>query len=138
VLVLAFAGIAIDAAVLATLAAQPRIVPVSIACLTLGSFLGAGSGAVFKIVPGEFPDNPGAAAGIVGAAGGLGGFFRPIYVGLVKDAEGTYTYGIVGLLVFVVSCLLLAVWFLRTAPPDEVSGKATATVLPIASSHRGP
>lgn len=121
VLVLAFAGIAVDAAVLATLAPVPRIVPVSIACLTLGCFLGAGSGAVFKIVPGEFPDNPGAAAGVVGAAGGLGGFFPPIYVGLVKDAEGTYTYGFVGLLVFVIGCLLLAVWLLRTAPPGELS-----------------
>ena len=122
VLVLCFAGIAIDAAVLATLAPVPRIVPVSIACLTLGCFLGAGSGAVFKIVPGEFPDNPGAAAGVVGAAGGLGGFFPPIYVGLVKDAQGTYTYGFVGLLVFVLACLLLAVWLLRTAPPHELRG----------------
>lgn len=122
VLVLAFAGIAVDAAVLATLAPDPRIVPVTIASLTLGAFLGSGSGAVFKIVPGEFPDNPGAAAGIVGAAGGLGGFFPPIYVGLVKDAEGTYTYGFVGLLVFVAICLALAVWLLRTAPSDELSG----------------
>ena len=134
VLVLAFAGIAIDAAVLATLAPVPRIVPVSIACLTLGCFLGAGSGAVFKIVPGEFPDNPGAAAGVVGAAGGLGGFFPPIYVGLVKDAEGTYTYGFVGLLVFVLGCLLLAVWLLRAAPPQELRGEP----LPAAALNRGP
>jgi MFS transporter, NNP family, nitrate/nitrite transporter len=134
VLVLAFAGIAVDAAVLATLAPVPRIVPVSIACLTLGCFLGAGSGAVFKIVPGEFPDNPGAAAGVVGAAGGLGGFFPPIYVGLVKDAEGTYTYGFVGLLVFVIGCLLLAVWLLRTAPPHELRGEA----LTVSALDTGP
>ncbi len=134
VLVLAFAGIAIDAAVLATLAPVPRIVPVSIACLTLGCFLGAGSGAVFKIVPGETPDNPGAAAGVVGAAGGLGGFFPPIYVGLVKDAEGTYTYGFVGLLVFVIACLLLAVWLLRTAPPQELRGEP----LTASSLDQGP
>jgi NNP family nitrate/nitrite transporter-like MFS transporter len=122
VLVLAFAGIAVDAAVLAALAPTPRIVPITIACLTLGGFLGAGSGAVFKLVPGEFPDNPGAAAGVVGAAGGLGGFFPPVFVGLVKDVEGTYTYGFVGLLVFVACCLALAVWLLRTAPPDELRG----------------
>lgn len=134
VLVLCFAGIAIDAAVLATLAPVPRIVPVSIACLTLGCFLGAGSGAVFKIVPGEFPDNPGAAAGVVGAAGGLGGFFPPIYVGLVKDAQGTYTYGFVGLLVFVLGCLLLAVWLLRTAPPQELRGEP----LVASALDRGP
>jgi MFS transporter, NNP family, nitrate/nitrite transporter len=134
VLVLAFAGIAIDAAVLATVAPVPRIVPVSIACLTLGCFLGAGSGAVFKIVPGEFPENPGAAAGVVGAAGGLGGFFPPIYVGLVKDAEGTYTYGFVGLLVFVICTLLLAVRLLRSAPPHELRGDT----LPVSSSNRSP
>jgi NNP family nitrate/nitrite transporter-like MFS transporter len=125
VLVLAFAGIAVDAAVLAALAPDPRIVPITIASLTLGAFLGAGSGAVFKIVPGEFPANPGAAAGVVGAAGGLGGFFPPIYVGLVKDADGTYTYGFVGLLVFVAVCLALAVWLLRTAPPHELQGATT-------------
>jgi len=125
VLVLAFAGIAVDAAVLAALAPDPRIVPITIASLTLGAFLGSGSGAVFKIVPGEFPANPGAAAGVVGAAGGLGGFFPPIYVGLVKDADGTYTYGFVGLLVFVAVCLALAVWLLRTAPPGELRGATT-------------
>ena len=122
VLVLVFAGIAIDAAVLATLAPAPRIVPVSIACLTLGCFLGAGNGAVFKLVPQEFPDNAGAAGGIVGAAGGLGGFFPPVFVGLVKDAEGTYTYGFVGLLVFVGISLAIAVWLLRTAPASELRG----------------
>jgi NNP family nitrate/nitrite transporter-like MFS transporter len=122
VLVLAFAGIAIDAAVLAALAPEPRIVPITIACLTLGAFLGAGNGAVFKMVPAEFPRNAGAAAGVVGAAGGLGGFFPPVFVGLVKDAEGTYTYGFVGLLVFVGVCLALAVWLLRTAPAAELRG----------------
>ena len=122
VLVLVFAGIAIDAAVLAAIASEPRIVPVTITCLTLGSFLGAGNGAVFKLVPSEFPNDAGAAAGIVGAAGGLGGFFPPVFVGLLKDAEGTYTYGFVGLLVFVAVCLTLAVWLLRTAPVAELRG----------------
>ena len=122
VLVLVFAGIAIDAAVLAAIASEPRIVPVTITCLTLGVFLGAGNGAVFKLVPTEFPNDAGAAAGIVGAAGGLGGFFPPVFVGLLKDAEGTYTYGFVGLLVFVAVCLMLAVWLLRTAPLAELRG----------------
>jgi NNP family nitrate/nitrite transporter-like MFS transporter len=97
-------------------------VPVTITCLTLGVFLGAGNGAVFKLVPAEFPTDAGAAGGIVGAAGGLGGFFPPVFVGLLKDAEGTYTYGFVGLLVFVAVCLALAVWLLRTAPFGELRG----------------
>jgi len=122
VLILVFAGIAIDASVLASIAATPRIVPVTIACLTLGSFLGIGNGAVFKLVPTEFPTEAGSAGGIVGAAGGLGGFFPPIFVGLMKDVEGTYTYGFVGLLVFVVICLVLAVWLVRTAPHEVTAG----------------
>ena len=122
VLVLVFAGIALCAAVLASLAPTPRIVPITIACLALGTFLGGGSGAVFKLVPLEFPHDAGAAAGIVGAAGGLGGFFPPVFVGLVKDAQGTYTYGFVGLLVFTVISLAIAVWLLRTAPELELRG----------------
>lgn len=115
VLVLVFAGIAVTAAVLAALAREPRIVPITLACLALGTFLGAGSGAVFKLVPLEFPHDAGAAAGIVGAAGGLGGFFPPVFVGLVKDAEGSYTYGFVGLLVLTVISLAIAVRLLHGA-----------------------
>jgi len=125
VLVLVFAGVATSSAVLATLAAEPRIVPITLACLSLGSFLGAGSGAVFKLVPLEFPHDAGAAAGIVGAAGGLGGFFPPVFVGLLKDAEGTYTYGFVGLLAFTAVSLAIAVWLLRTAPELELRGTST-------------
>jgi len=128
VLILVFAGVAIDASVLASIAVSPRIVPVTIACLTLGTFLGIGNGAVFKLVPTEFPADAGSAGGIVGAAGGLGGFFPPIFVGLMKDAEGTYTYGFVGLLVFVVICLVLAVWLVRTAPAELVGGMAGGRV----------
>ena len=113
ILVLAFAGIAVDAAVLAVLAPSPRIIPVTLACLTLAAFFGAGNGAVFKLVPSEFPDNAGGAAGIVGAAGGLGGFFPPLVMGGVKDALGSYALGFVGLLIFCSACLALAVWLLR-------------------------
>jgi NNP family nitrate/nitrite transporter-like MFS transporter len=122
VLVLVFSGVAVCAAVLASLAATPRIVPITIACLALGSFLGGGSGAVFKLVPLEFPKDAGAAGGIVGAAGGLGGFFPPVFVGLVKDHEGTYTYGFVGLLIFTVLSLMAVVWLLRSAPSLELRG----------------
>ncbi len=122
VLVLAFAGVAVDAAMLASLASQPRIVPVTVASLTLACFLGAGNGAVFKLVPAEFPHDAGAAAGIVGAAGGLGGFFPPLLMGVVQDHLGTYTWGFIGLLIFTGVSLTLAVWLLRTAPPAEARG----------------
>jgi len=122
VLTLAFAGVAVDAAVLAALAPEPRIVPITITCLSLACFLGAANGAVFKLVPTEFPNDAGAAGGIVGAAGGLGGFFPPIAMGLIKDHVGTYTLGFVGLLATTAVCLMLAVWLIRSAPPVELRG----------------
>jgi NNP family nitrate/nitrite transporter-like MFS transporter len=124
VLVLAFAGIAVDAAVLASIAPTPRMVPITIACLSLAVFLGAGSGAVFKLVPAEFPNDTGAATGIVGTAGGLGGFFPPLVMGIVKDGTGEYTLGFVGLLLATAACLGIAVWLLRTASPEELRGHA--------------
>jgi DNA-binding CsgD family transcriptional regulator len=77
---------------------------------------------VFKLVPGEFPNDAGSAAGIVGAAGGLGGFFPPLVMGVVKDVTGTYTLGFVGLLTATAACLGLVVWLLRTAPPAMIRG----------------
>jgi MFS transporter, NNP family, nitrate/nitrite transporter len=74
-------------------------------------------------VPTEFPNDAGAAAGIVGAAGGLGGFFPPLFMGVIKDATGAYTWGFVGLLTFTAASLPLAVWLLRTAPAAEVRGR---------------
>lgn len=112
VLIMAFAGIAADAAVLASTAKDPLIVPVTVACLSMGAFLGMGNGAIFKIVALDFPKSTGTASGIVGAAGGLGGFFPPIFVGIAKDVEGTYTFGFVGLLISVFVALTLAIWLI--------------------------
>ncbi len=108
VLTAAFAGVAVDAAALAVVAAHPTMLTVSLACLTMGVFLGIGNGAVFKLVPHEFPTNPGAATGIVGAVGGFGGFFPPVVMGLVKDWTGSFALGFVGLLAFGVLCFAVA------------------------------
>ena len=45
---------------------------------------------MFKLVPEWFPDRVGAVTGVVGAAGGLGGFFPPLVMGVVKSATGGY------------------------------------------------
>jgi MFS transporter, NNP family, nitrate/nitrite transporter len=62
-------------------------------CLPLGVFLGLGTGGVFKLVPEWFPTQVGAVTGVVGAAGGLGGFFPPLVMGVVKAATGGYELG---------------------------------------------
>ncbi len=128
VLTAAFAGIAVDGAVLAAVASHPTMLTVSIACLTMGVFLGIGSGAVFKLVPQEFPENPGAATGIVGAVGGIGGFFPPVVMGLIKGWTGSFALGFVGLLVFCVICFGVALALLIRE--RSVNGTAPATGLP--------
>jgi NNP family nitrate/nitrite transporter-like MFS transporter len=108
VLTAAFAGVAVDSAVLAAIATHPTMLTVSVACLSMGMFLGAGSGAIFKLVPTEFPENPGAATGIVGAIGGFGGFFPPVVMGLVKGSTGSFALGFLGLLAFCIVCFGVA------------------------------
>ena len=115
VLVVVFVGAGLDAAWLAHISSDPTWLPVTIACLTLAGFLGLGNGAVFKAVPLDFPEATGAATGIVGAAGGLGGFFPPVVMGIVKDHFDTYALGFLGLLVFAVVCLVVALTMRRAA-----------------------
>jgi NNP family nitrate/nitrite transporter-like MFS transporter len=78
-------------------------------CLTLAVALGLGMGAVFKLVPGWFPDRVGAVTGVVGAAGGLGGFFPPLVMGVVKSATGGYAVGFLLMALVAVACLVVLV-----------------------------
>lgn len=65
-------------------------VPVLVA---LVASLGFGNGVVFQIVSDCYPKQMGTASGLIGAAGGLGGFLLPAGLGLLKDATGTYRSG---------------------------------------------
>lgn len=47
-----------------------------------------GKASVFKYVSNEFPDNIGTVSGVVGLAGGLGGFILPIMFGALQDITG--------------------------------------------------
>jgi NNP family nitrate/nitrite transporter-like MFS transporter len=103
VLVVCFVGVAALALLLA--ATYASIVPLTIFCLTMAVALGLGTGAVFKLVPEWFPDRVGAVTGVVGAAGGLGGFFPPLVMGVVKSATGGYGLGFVLMAVVALICL---------------------------------
>lgn len=84
-----------------------NIFVLTVASLLLAVVSGAGSGVVFKLVPSIFPQSTGAATGIVGAAGGLGGFFPPIMLGVIHDAMSTYTIAFLLLGCVSVLCLIL-------------------------------
>jgi NNP family nitrate/nitrite transporter-like MFS transporter len=68
-----------------------------------------GTGAVFKLVAAEFPAQVGAVTGVVGAAGGLGGFFPPLVMASVKSITGSYTLGFALLALTAAVCLVI-VW----------------------------
>jgi MFS transporter, NNP family, nitrate/nitrite transporter len=83
---------------LAVLAAfELPLIPVgTIAFLGLAAALGAGTGAVFALVARLVaPERVGAVTGLVGAAGGLGGFFPPLVMGVVYGALADYSLGFV-------------------------------------------
>ena len=97
-----FVSVTVLALVLAV--GYESMVPLTIACLTMALALGLGTGAVFKLVPEWFPDRVGAVTGVVGAAGGLGGFFPPLVMGVVKTATGGYALGFVLMALVGVAC----------------------------------
>ena len=91
--------------ILLLLLAISRLLPVELATLLFFAalaVLGAGNGAVFQLVSQRFREQIGVVTGLVGAAGGLGGFFLPSALGVLKDTTGTYASG---LLAFALVCL---------------------------------
>jgi NNP family nitrate/nitrite transporter-like MFS transporter len=84
-----------------------HMVPLTVACLTIAVALGLGTGAVFRLVAAWYPNDVGAVTGVVGAAGGLGGFFPPLVMALVKSITGNYTIGFLLLAAVGVACLLV-------------------------------
>jgi NNP family nitrate/nitrite transporter-like MFS transporter len=59
----------------------------------LMSALGMGNGSVFQMVPQRFRYEIGVMTGIVGAAGGIGGYYLNEVLGHLKDSTGTYASG---------------------------------------------
>ena len=66
----------------------PSMVPFTVGALACAMLMGLGNGAVFKLVPEHFPKDTGTVTGLVGALGGLGGFFPPLLLGVFRDRLG--------------------------------------------------
>ncbi|MGO4886814.1 MFS transporter [Anaerobacillus sp. MEB173] len=73
----------------------PPIALVTVFLFVGMGFLGMGNGAIFQLVPQRFQKEIGMVTGIVGAAGGIGGFFLPNILGTLKDLTGTYASGFI-------------------------------------------
>ena len=68
--------------------------------------LGMGNGAVFQLIPQRFRHEIGIVTGLVGCAGGIGGFFLAKALGISKAMSGNFAAGF--LLVSVLACVGLA------------------------------
>ena len=73
----------------------PSMVPFTVGALACALLFGLGNGAVFKLVPERFPKDTGTITGLVGALGGLGGFFPPLLLGVFRDRLGVIWPGFV-------------------------------------------
>ena len=64
--------------------------PVLFTCLlfVVGVAMAIGKASVFRFIADDFSDNIGAVSGVVGLAGGLGGFILPIMFGAIVDLTG--------------------------------------------------
>lgn len=56
---------------------------------------GLGNGATFQLVPQRWKGKTGVMTGIIGAAGGIGGFYLPVIMGITKESTGSYQLGFV-------------------------------------------
>ena len=87
----------------------PAVPWVTLSLFLMMAALGMGNGAVFQLVPQRFQREIGVVTGVVGAAGGIGGFLLPFLFGVLKDLSGSYAAGfmLIGLTAFGCGCLVL-------------------------------
>ena len=95
----------------AMLLAWPAMIPFTVGALGCAALLGVGNGAVFKLVPQYFPHQTGTVTGLVGAMGGLGGFFPPLLLAFFRSRTGAIWPG---------SCYL-------RSPPGYFGGRTTGS-----------
>lgn len=94
------AGVFVVLALMTTLAGSLPVLPWAVGLLVMTTaIMGFGNGVIFQIVSAWFPKDIGLASGLVGAAGGIGGFFVPIGFGLLREGTGTFVFGFMGLAV---------------------------------------
>jgi len=99
--------------------------------------LGMGNGAVFQLVPLRFPKEIGVITGIVGAAGGAGGFFLPTVLGNLKQWTDTFAGGFALFAAGSLICAALLQFVARNWEGVFVcrGGKAAEPVAPVLATE---
>ena len=116
-----FGGVALFALLLT----WPSMVPFTVGALACAMLMGLGNGAVFKLVPEHFPKDTGTVTGLVGALGGLGGFFPPLLLGVFRDGLGVVWPGFV---LLSATALALRVANQRVFHPGDIAWTRTLSL----------
>lgn len=113
VLTVGYAVVVVGAAVAAT---TPLLEHIGTAAfLAMAAALGAGSGATFALIAKVTdPSRVGGVTGLVGAAGGLGGFAPPLIMGYVYGRTESYAIGLILLSVAAAVTLVLTLTIVRS------------------------
>jgi len=109
----------------------PTLMPIgTIAFLAMAAALGAGSGATFAFVAKVAPATKvGSVSGLVGAAGGLGGFVPPLVMGFIYGRTGSYSLGLILLAVVAAATLVLTVTMARRTSSSQRADSAPSPTL---------
>lgn len=94
--------------------------------LLFGMYLcfGLGNGSTFQLVPQRWKGKTGIMTGIIGAAGGIGGFYLPVIMGLAKESTGSYqvgfaTFGVLAAAAFMAVIALRQQWLAWAVVGEE-------------------
>ncbi len=98
----------------------------------LGIAWAFGKASVFKYIATDYPNNIGAISGIVGLAGGLGGFVLPILFGAMVDLTGVRSSAFM-LMYGVVWVSLIWMYWTEVRKTDVMG---PATLIPISVAHQ--
>jgi MFS transporter, NNP family, nitrate/nitrite transporter len=129
-LLVLLAGVFICLALVGTLPAV--YVTAALLAAAMG-MLGMGNGSVFQLVPQRFPDRVGIMTGIVGAAGGFGGFLLPSLLGLMRDRTKSFSTGFAVVdalfLAGIIALLFLKKVWIQAWPPEAALRAGLGTPL---------
>lgn len=98
----------------------------TILLFVVGIAMAIGKASVFKFISDEFSENIGAVSGIVGLAGGMGGFVLPILFGVLLDLTGVRSSAF--MLLYGTVCVSLIFMHFSFRPKAEAHGAASPAV----------